>query len=97
MRNALSECGPSFGNSPHLEKVHPNFNLSREMDFVGYVVLKEPMTVKKGLQIFEPFFSELRYPREMKLVAGLGYEEKLLLDALVNELRHPRLHWNHSP
>jgi hypothetical protein len=80
-----------------LEKLSPNFNLSNKMDFVGYVVLKEPMTIAEGLQIFEPFFSELRYPQEMMKVAGLGYEEKLLLDALVTELRHARFHWNRSP
>jgi hypothetical protein len=80
-----------------LEKLSPNFNLSKDMDFVGYVTLKEPMTVKEGLQIFEPFFSELRYPRELKQVAGIGFEEKFLLDALVGELRHPRLSCNRAP
>jgi hypothetical protein len=78
-----------------LEERSPNFDLSKEMNFVG-VVLKTPMTIEEGLQIFEPFFSELRYPQEMNKVSGLGYDEKLLLDALVIELRHARFHWNHS-
>jgi hypothetical protein len=80
-----------------LEKLSPNFELSKELDFVGYVVLEGPMTLEEGLRIFDPFFSELRYPQEMKKVAGLEYEEKVLLDALVKELRYARFHWNNSP
>src|SRR5260370_26982018 len=60
----------------------PALDLSKPMAFVGYVTLREPMTVEEGLNIFDPFFSELRYPQEMKQVDGLGPEHKLLLDSL---------------
>jgi HEPN domain-containing protein len=80
-----------------LEKRRPEFRLSKQMDLIGYVVMKEPMTVEEGLKIFDPFFSELRYPQEMKEVEGLGGEHKLLLDSLVRELRHARFQWNQSP
>jgi hypothetical protein len=67
------------------------------MDLVGYVTLKEPMTVREGLSLFNPFFSELRYPRELEKVGGLGGEHKELLDGLVAELRHARFSWNQLP
>jgi hypothetical protein len=68
--------------------------LSKEMKFVGYVVLKEPMTIEEGLNIFDPFFSELRYPQEMTAVDNLGREHERLLSSLVSELRHARFQWN---
>jgi len=80
-----------------LEKRRPEFRLSDQMPVVGYVVMKEPMTVEEGLSIFDPFFAELRYPREMKKVQGLGGEHKILLDSLVRELRHARFQWNQFP
>jgi hypothetical protein len=80
-----------------LARRNPNFDLSKQMKRVGYVVLQEPMTIEEGLKIFEPFFSELRYPQEMKQVSDLGADHELLLDQLVGELRHARFHWNQSP
>jgi hypothetical protein len=71
----------------------PEFDLSKKMKLVGYVVLKEPMAVEEGLSIFDPFFSELRYPQEMKTVDGPGGEHELLLDSLVGELRQARFQW----
>jgi hypothetical protein len=72
------------------------FDLSKELAVVGYLTMKEPMMVKEGLAIFDPFFSELRYPQEMKNCDGLGGEHKELLDALVVELRHARFTWNNA-
>lgn len=54
------------------------------------------MTIKEGLGVFDPFFSELRYPQEMKNCDGLGGEHKELLDALVAELRPKRFQWNNA-
>jgi hypothetical protein len=56
--------------------------------------MEEPMTIKEGLAVFDPFFTELRYPQEMKNCDGLGEDHKYLLDALVAELRHARFQWN---
>lgn len=75
----------------------PEFSLSREMHPVGYVTLKEPMTVEGGLAIFDPFFTELRYPVEADKVQGLGGEHRILLDSLVAELRHARFSWSQIP
>lgn len=79
-----------------LAERRPEFNLSKEMKFAGYAVLKEPMTVQEGLNIFDPFFSELRYPQELKAVEEPGGDHKVLLDLLVGELRNARFRWNQS-
>jgi hypothetical protein len=79
-----------------LAQQNPAFDLSKQMDVVGYLTIKEPMTIKEGLSIFDPFFSELRYPQEMENCDGLGREHKFLLDALVAELRHARFQRNNA-
>jgi hypothetical protein len=73
------------------------FDPSRQMGIVGYLAMKEPMTIEEGLSIFDPFFRELRYPQEINKVDGIGEEHKRLLDSLVSELRHARLKWNQLP
>jgi len=77
-----------------LARRNPDFDLSRQMDLVGYLTMKEPMTIREGLEVFEPFFSELRYPQAMNKVDGIGFEHEFLLDQLVGELRHARFKWN---
>jgi hypothetical protein len=77
-----------------LERRRPDFRLSRQMKLVGYMAIREPMTLEEGLAIFDPFSSELRYPQEMNQVERLGGEHKLLLDSLVRELRPARSQWN---
>src|SRR5260370_9029892 len=66
-----------------LAQRNPAFDLSKQMDIVGYLTIKEPMTIKEGLTIFDPFFSELRYPQEMKDCDGLRDHHEFLLAALV--------------
>jgi hypothetical protein len=40
------------------------------------------------LATFDPFFSELRYPQELRnLKEGVGEQEKLVLDELVARLK----------
>jgi len=36
--------------------------------------------------LFDPFFSELRYPQELKKLEGVSEDEELLLDGLVQVL-----------
>ena len=67
-----------------------HLQLAARLPIMGLVVLKEPMTVEAGLAIFDPFFTELRYPQENKLVTGLGHEHGLLLKALVEVLQYVR-------
>jgi hypothetical protein len=58
--------------------------------------MKEPMTVEEVFAIFDPFFTELRYPQESKLVAGLGHENGFLLKALVEVLQYVRSRVRHA-
>lgn len=66
------------------------FDMSARLPFMGLVTIQEPITIEQGLAIFNPFFAELRYPQEMKLMSGLGPEHRLLLDELIKVLRHAR-------
>jgi hypothetical protein len=36
--------------------------------------------------LFDPFFSELRYPQELKTMGGVGEDDKLPLEELVEKL-----------
>jgi len=67
-----------------------HFDLSARMKFMGFLTIREPMTVEEGLKIFDPFFAELRYPQELNQVSGLGHEHRVLLKQLVGILRYAR-------
>jgi hypothetical protein len=54
-----------------------------EMNIRECLVLPMPMTVEAGFAQFDPFFSELRCPQELKTFGGVSYDEKLVLDELV--------------
>ena len=57
------------------------FDLSAKLPFCG-VVFETPLTVEEGFELFAPFFSELRYPQELKKIVGFGGEESCLLEEL---------------
>lgn len=44
------------------------------------------LSVEQGFDMFNPFFSELRYPQELKM-GGVGEDDKLPLDELVARLK----------
>ena len=64
-----------------------NFNIEAEMDLRECHSLPMPMTLRAGFALFDPFFSELRYPQELKKRGEVGEEEKLVLDVLVARLQ----------
>jgi hypothetical protein len=66
------------------------FDMSARRPFMGLVTIQEPVTIERGLAIFNPFFTELRYPQEMRLMSGLGPEHRLLLDELIKVRRDAR-------
>ena len=68
----------------------PHFDMSATLPVIGLVTIQEPIAVEQGLAIFDPFFTELRYPREMRVMSGLGPEHRLLLDELVRVLQQAR-------
>jgi len=69
-----------------LAKRRPDFDLSATLatpapDLTG------ALNVEQGFATFDPFFSELRYPQELKILEGVGEQEKPLLDELVRRLQ----------
>jgi hypothetical protein len=45
------------------------------------------MTIREAFALFDPFFSELRYPHESPNVEGVGPEESEILNAVVERIR----------
>ena len=45
-----------------------------------------PVTIEGGLAIFDPYFSELRYPQQLDKLQGIGPDDLRMLDAIVQEL-----------
>ena len=75
------------GLADQLSKKRSDFNLSAEMNIPESLVLPMPMTVEAGFALFDPFFSELRYPQELKKLEGVGKDERFVLDELVLRLQ----------
>jgi hypothetical protein len=46
----------------HLSERRTDFNLAPEVNIPGCFVLLMPITLAAGFALFDPFFSELRYP-----------------------------------
>ena len=70
-----------------LSEKRSDFDLQAEMNIRECLVLPMPMTVEDGFALFDPFFSELRYPQELKKLGSVGYDEKLVLDELILRLQ----------
>ena len=70
-----------------LAEKRSNFNLDTEMEIRECSKLLMPMTLRAGFALFDPFFSELRYPQELRKLKGVGVDEKLVLDVLVARLQ----------
>ena len=77
-----------------LKQRSPDFDLAKQLTPIGLIAIEEPITLEYGLRIFDPFFTELRYPQQMDRINGIGFEHCLLLELLVNELRQARFEWN---
>jgi hypothetical protein len=70
-----------------LARKRPDFDLSDTTKITGYWYYKLPMTVERGFAMFDPFFSELRYPQALRKLEGVGPDDVVVLDALVAALR----------
>lgn len=60
-----------------------DFDLTAKLDLPDCPEVNMPKTLLAGLELFDPFFSELRYPQKLNKLDGVGQEEKLVLDRLV--------------
>jgi hypothetical protein len=71
-----------------LGRKRPEFDLSAVIKTpYYYAAVSGLLTVELGFEIFDPFFSELRYPGELTNVDCLGPEHKIILDELVTRIR----------
>jgi len=89
LRLMKSECvwGHELKKSARrLAAKRSDFDLSAPLNVTGCAALQMPMKLGAAFELFDPFFSELRYPQELKKLEGLGEDEKLVLDNLVRAL-----------
>lgn len=68
--------------APRLSEKRPDFNLRAEMNIPECRALLMPMTLEAGFALFDPFFSELRYPHDFKK-CGVSQDYKVVLDVLI--------------
>ena len=69
-----------------LAQRRPDFDLAEPMTMLLPWRSEGIPTVEKGFELFNPFFSELRYPQELTM-GGVGEDDKLPLDGLVARLQ----------
>jgi hypothetical protein len=63
----------------------PDFDLSFQLD--GPTLVQErPIRLLKAIEHFDPFFSELRYPREKNKIDAVGSDDGWLLAMVVEHL-----------
>lgn len=70
-----------------LAEKRADFALRAEINLPECLLLPMPMTLLAGFALFDPFFSELRYPQELKKLRGVCKDESSVLDALVLRLQ----------
>jgi hypothetical protein len=70
-----------------LSEKQAGFELRAEMNLPECRMLLMPMTAEAGFALFDPFFSELRYPQELKKLGSVGQDVKFVLDELVLRLQ----------
>jgi hypothetical protein len=67
-------CGhklPALGQT--LANEQPGFDLRTQLDVAGSLLsFAQPLTVELAFEHFEPFFDEIRYPREYEDFYGVG-------------------------
>jgi hypothetical protein len=61
------------------------FSLAEEMEYHS-IVHPAPFTVRQGLELFDPFFEELRYPHGLERVKSFGGGDEHILDELVSRI-----------
>ena len=68
----------------HLAARRADFDLSETMSLLLPWHRSGVPTVEQGFEVFNPFFSELRYPQELT-VGGVGEDDKLPLQEFVRK------------
>jgi hypothetical protein len=75
------------GLARQLARKRPDFDLGATLTTFLPLIQSKPLTLEQGFAIFDPFFSELRYPQELRKIKGVSEEEKQLLDELIQRLQ----------
>lgn len=65
----------------------PDFDLSEPMGTFMPCYHSGIATLERGFEIFNPFFSELRYPQALETMGGVGEDDKLPLKELVGRIQ----------
>lgn len=61
------------------------FDLDEEMKYHS-IEHPAPFTIRQGLELFDPFFEELRYPHGLERVKSFGGGDEHILDELVSRI-----------
>jgi hypothetical protein len=69
-----------------LAEKRSDFDQSTPLDVGGRFALHTPIKLEAAFELFDPFFSELRYPQELSKIEGVGEDGKLVLDGLIEVL-----------
>jgi hypothetical protein len=69
-----------------LAKRRPDFDLKDTSKIPFYFPHRGPMTLERGFAIFDPFFFELRYPQELLDLDGVGPDDVIMFESLVEAL-----------
>jgi len=60
-----------------------DFDLAASLDITRF---GDPMSIQAGLELFDPFFSEMRYPQALDKFESLGPDDIVLLSLLFSEI-----------
>jgi hypothetical protein len=74
------------GHAMLLASRRSDFDLKDTTKVPFYFPHEGPMTLEKAFAIFDPFFFELRYPQSLVDLDGVGPDDVLMLDCLVQAL-----------
>jgi hypothetical protein len=69
-----------------LSQKRSDFDLRAEVNIPECRAPLMPMTLEAGFALFDPFFSELRYPQDLKK-CGVSKDHKVVLDVLIARLQ----------
>lgn len=74
------------GHAKLLASKRPDFDLTDTSKIPFYYPREGPLTLEAGFALFDPFFFERRYPQELVALDGLGPDDVLIFDSLVDSL-----------
>ena len=74
------------GHAKLLSARRPEFDLNDVTKILFHFPHEGPMTLERGFAVFDPFFFELRYPGELVDMDGVGPDDVLMFQCLVDAI-----------